>query len=331
MIYDVLWNEMESTPVRLEAGKLRRRICLDSQFNLFLGLEQPSKQRLMLLIVAIYNIETSELLTTKAIVTDFRRDKSTGGMELELRLVDRKYAEVFSVLVDDLINVVVMASNEKEAVNVFLVRLKQWQRFLERAGPDGLSEEAQCGLYAELWFLRHYLLTIRPYVQAISAWVGPYATPQDFRLADWAVEVKATIVKSPQYLSIANEWQLDDKGFEALFLLHLSLEAYTRDGETLPAMVDLIRHACNSDAEAVTLLEERLIAGGYLNIHREHYEGNRYTVRKVTFFQVRETFPRLVKEDLPVGISHIQYAVALPACMPFKAEPSTIRTTLLRD
>lgn len=328
MKYEELWDEMKNAPGKLEAGQLRRRIRQDSQFNLFVGLERPFNHRLLLLEVSSESYKVQDIVSTRALSVNIRRDHPKHRTEIELRLIDQRYVDVFTVLVDDLVEMTITKPDEQSALNAFVARLKEWQRFLEKVSPEGLSDEAQVGLYGELWFLKHYLLAIHFPLHAFTAWVGPYAAPQDFQTTNWSVEVKTTSTKHPQYLSISNEGQLDNDVSKTLLLLHLSLEAHSKNGETLPGIIDSIRRGYCSDSNALRLFEERLIAVGYSNVHRSHYEGNRYAIRKASFYQVIGNFPRLIKDMLPSGVHQVQYTIDINTCSPFAVDANSVRAIL---
>ncbi len=158
-------------------------------------------------------------------------------------------------------------------------RLVKWQQFLDQYDPEGLSEEAQRGLFGELWFLRKYMIPLFGVSQAIDSWKGPDKNQQDFLINSYAVEVKTSISKLHQKIQIASEQQLDDIGLKALFLYHISLIISFGSGETLPDLVDSIKKNIDANSESAKKFEDSLINAGYINIHVDRYYRTSYLIR----------------------------------------------------
>lgn len=317
--YDAFWRDMETAPSHPGAGLLRRRIEADSKFDLYVAVEKPTNHRALFLDVDEFAIkEVGQLPTLRSILVRLSRGGGAPDrVALELSLTNRAYEEIFSVLVEDLVRIVLVCSTEKEAVEASIHRLERWQFLLTRSGPEGLSEEAQRGLFGELWFMNEYLLPLRGGWPAVSSWTGPDRANQDFQLPEVAVEVKTTIMKQPQFMMIASERQLDDTGVEALYLFYLSLDARQDSPRTLGAVIDTLRHTLDDHAPSRSLFEESLLAAGYLDAHRGRYDRVGYTVRESDFFHVRDGFPRLTEADLPAGVGDIRYSVAVSECSRF--------------
>ncbi len=316
--YATIWKDMEVGRGVAGTGQLRRRIRADSNFDLFVAVEKPSNTRALLLDVAA-NAAATLTDETPALrnVALHLRANSPGRTTLELQLTNRAYEELFSILVRDLVERVVDSPTEGAAVLAFVSRLELWQRLLARSGPEGLSDEAQRGLYAELWFMREHLLPVLDGERTIQSWTGPHGTSQDFQLPDLAVEVKSTASKLPQRMLIASERQLDDTGVDILFLFHLSLDARRGNGETLSAIVDALRDTLGDQGLSRPLFEENLLVIGYLDAHRGRYDRVGYTVRGSNLFHVRDDFPRIVEPDLPGGVGDVRYSLAVSECSPF--------------
>ncbi len=89
-----------------------------------------------------------------------------------------------------------------------------------------------------------------------------------------------------------------------------------------------VRGALSPNAEARDLLEDLLLAAGYLDRHEQLYENVAYVVRSHHAFHVRDGFPRLTETALPPGVGDLAYSVALSNCMPFLVEDEEIRSLL---
>jgi hypothetical protein len=151
-----------------------------------------------------------------------------------------------------------------------------------------------------------------------SGWVGPSGAPQDFRLrGGTAIEVKTSIAREPQSVTINGERQLDDTNIARLFLVSVSIERLPGSGETLVQLVTSIRDSLEHHPVERQAFEDALSEAGYLAVHRERYSDFGFVIRNERSFQVREGFPRIIEAHLPEGVGQIDYRVSLSACASF--------------
>jgi hypothetical protein len=207
--------------------------------------------------------------------------------------------------------------DERDAVAEFITRLRRWQAFLEKHNPEGLSPTEQQGLYGELWFLRQVVIPKLGYRQGVQCWTGPKGTQQDFQFPNCAIEVKTTVAKQHQKLSISSERQLDDTGTSTLIILHLSLDFRQGRGESLPDIVNSVRKLVENHPIAREELETLLFQVGYLDIHISRYENIGYTQREINYFKVEGDFPRIIEADLPNGVGDVRYTISVAECKRF--------------
>jgi hypothetical protein len=318
-----IWSELERDRAQNE-GYLRLRVRPSSHCGLFLAVEKPSNNRALLLEVPAAVIppkteypQSSGFKVTPVPITH----GPSGEVRLILAIDNNKYVDIFSVLVGDIIDHVAIQPDQPSGVKEFISRLIRWQEFLRRHTPEGLGDQAQQGLYGELWFLQNFIVPNMEAVDAARAWVGPLRANQDFQLHRCAVEVKTTSAEAHQVIHITNVRQLDDMGIECLLLFHISFDIRLGGVQSLPELVHEIRTLLeNQDPEALYLFNERLIDAGYLDIHESRYQEPKYAVRNSHFFRVRKGFPRILESELPLGIGDVQYSIAVASCMPFKVD-----------
>ena len=255
-----------------------------------------------------------------------------GRTRLCLVLADDRYRDVFEVLVNDVGERIALTPGQEEGVKTFIARLHVWQNFMRRHGVQGLTNEAQIGLFGELTFLADHLIDRLPAHDSVNAWKGPTGGNQDFDIGERCVEVKTTTVIPPLSVNIVNMTQLDESLVELLLLCHTSLALDGRDGESLPELV--VRLRTNLHVQDVSALDDfnaKLIEAGYLDSHRELYSDTRYRHRETTFFRVIEGFPRITADDLRVGIAECSYTVLLTACAPYELEVADAVAALLNE
>lgn len=331
MTHEEIWSELETATLASPSGYLMRRIKADSACDLYVAVEKPSNRRMLLLhFQTIPEPLPRRLPAARGIEVTWRSEPGKEGVTLQLALLDQRFAAMFGQVVADLVDVAVQEPAEM-AATACIQRLERWQRFLERAGDEGLGREAQQGLYGELWFLRERLLRVVPEAAAVRAWTGPTGAPQDFQLQGCAIEVKTTAATEPRSLLISNERQLDDAGLRALFLAALSVGAHAGAGETLNEVVNALRtRLLQADSASQDRFEELLLEAGYLQAHAPRYEETGYTIREVSLFRVHEGFPRITGSNLLSGVGEVCYSIALSACRPFAAPDGALDTVIER-
>ena len=246
--------------------------------------------------------------------TDEKPDK----IMVSLSLNDSAYSEIFSALCEDLFLTGSKEPDHKNMVQYLKERLLQWKQFLDVNGNQGLSPEAQRGLYGELRFLRDVLFQHLDITRAISCWQGPSRKNQDFQVSGTGIEVKTSIAKQHQKIHVANELQLDDNDLDSLYLYFLSLKETYGNGETLPGIIDNIRKIIELKNGPSYEFEAQLFTAGYLDRHRTKYNRTGYHDREIRIFLVDKKFPRIIETDLKPGVGDVHYTIDLAVCREFR-------------
>ena len=322
-----VWNLLEQDRNDVSSGYLTRRILPDVNYDVYLAIEKPANTRLLMLRIARDFLDrkltypTSSSFNVRRIILP---QDSEEYITLQLVLTNLRYRDIFTVLVQDIIDSLILVQDSRAAVSAFIARLKRWQTFLEKHNLEGLSQIAQQGLYGELWFLKQIVLKNLPLLNGVQRWTGPKATQQDFQFSGCAVEVKTTSAKQHQKLTISSERQLDDTGAGTIVLLHLSLDIRQGQGETLPEMVANVRSIVADDAIAKDELENLLFEVGYLDIHADRYENTGYNIREHNYFKVGEDFPKIIESDLRNGVGDVRYSISVAECRRFSIPESEV-------
>ena len=319
-----IWDKL-ATPSGRESQKdgwYVRRIYPDAASAIFVAVRHPGAVPALLVevdatavdVVGEYPSARGFQLYPESVTPGVR-----GRTRLCLVLADTRYREVLEVLVNDVSERIAVAPGEGEAVKAFIARLHIWQNFMRRHGVEGLTKEAQIGLFGELLFLVDHLLDRITAHDAVNAWKGPAGGKQDFDIGGRSVEVKSTTVIPAVTVDIASMTQLDETLVELLLLCHVSLVVAGGDGESLPELVDRVRATIQiQDVSALDGLNAKLIEAGYLDSHSELYSDTQYRHRETKFFKVTNGFPRIAARDLRGGISECSYKVLLTACAPYE-------------
>jgi hypothetical protein len=317
---DALWRLLrDEARVVIRSGYLLRRYAPDCVADLFVGIQCPElHEALILRVPKNFAPQIRDLPEMRGlrILSEKLPDDGQDQLSAIVQLREPKYADVFAAFVSVLGTRIGACRDPSDAAQELVGQLVRWHRFLD-SHTEGLGEEAQCGLYGELYVLR--TLIRETGVQAVRAWSGPGQEPQDFRIAGRiAIEVKTSISVEPQSVRINGERQLDSSGFEHLFLLALSIERTSEAGELLPQVVTDIRVLLKAHAAMAEAFEDLLLEAGYLDKHLQRYSTHGFTVRRLRAYTVTDGFPRLVEADLPAGVGDVSYRLSLAGCRGFE-------------
>ena len=332
-----IWDELATAGdwVESEDGWHLRRICPNADSDIFVALRHPGAVPALLVEVDATAVRMAgEYPSARGfeLYPESVTPGPRGRTRLCLVLANDRYRDVFEVLVNDVGERIALTPGQEEAVKTLIARLHVWQNFMRRHGVQGLTIEAQIGLFGELSFLSDHLIDRLPAHDSVEAWKGPAGGNQDFDIGRRCVEVKSTTVIPPVFISIANMTQLDDTLVDLLLLCHTSLVLDGRNGESLPELVDRLRVTLHvQDVSALDDFNAKLIEAGYLDSHRELYSDTRYRPRQITFFRVNEGFPRITAGDVRVGIAECSYSVLFTACAPYELEAEDAVAELLNE
>lgn len=193
--------------------------------------------------------------------------------------------------------------------------LAKWRRFWGQAPRTLLSREEQVGLFAEVWFLLHWLLPATDPATATQRWRGPLAARHDFEWPGRSVEAKgSTVVRGPVF-RIHGLDQLDPPASGELLFFGLRLREEGGASESLPDVIAKTRTALADDADALGRFESDLAQAGYSPIHEGDYAQTLWRIVDQRLYLVDAAFPKLVAasllDGLPPGISEVAYTLDL--------------------
>jgi hypothetical protein len=311
-----IWIELESDNY-FETGLLLRRYSADIIPNVFVALLRPEKQRCIALKLSLFiKPDLARFNNLKDIKIDFiSDDKNSGFYYLTIILINSDHGEVFSVFCEDLVSAVSSIADDNIVLEKLLNRLEKWKSLFDKASFSGLNPEEQVGLYGELFFIRLWINKSSNLNRCIHAWVGPDMEIRDFQLNDWGLEVKASKTKNHQKVYISSERQLDTSNLNNLILFHLSLEEQQDNGETLNEIVDEISDKLQNNTITLTEYKTKLFQAGYYKHHAVIYDAIGYQIRSISYYLVRDEFPRIEESDVRKGVGNIKYSIVLSDCM----------------
>jgi hypothetical protein len=307
-----IWTGLENETSN-HLGLLYKRYSAEILPDVFIALKAPEKLRCIAFrISAVFPFDEYQWNKLKDIKIETLPDERDRSKKfLLILLLNNQHKDIFSTLCEDLIFGVSDLSTEQALIEKLLERLAKWQSLFEKVGKQGLSYEAQRGLYGEIYFLRLLLTSILDKYYCVNSWHGPEKSIQDFQYSNWAVEIKTTHGNNHQKIHITSERQLDDSVIEKIFLFHLSLDVRLGNGESLNLVINEVSELLNDNTMASNLFKLKLLESGYYDIHKPLYDEQGYTIRQENIYRVAGNFPRITEKQIPIGVGDVRYSIVL--------------------
>lgn len=320
MKYDLekIWALLEGEIKHADSSnnRLYRRLNSDKDTGIRLGVVTPGKIREIL--IQINEDEEKSFVLPKWMGMRFdviSLDIQKITRHIRLFLSDREHKSVFSTVCYDIADTLIKVKDPGFRIQELQNCIERWSRFFQKYGTEGLSHEMQRGLFGELSWLRLILSRNMNSTSAIKSWKGCRRNFHDFQYNGRIVEVKTTMTKEPRKVRINNERQLDNRGFDFLYLFILTLQKLDSGGQKLLGLVDEIRAVIKGERSAENLFEIALRDAGFLDVHASLYT-DEYKVNKQEIFEVKSGFPRII--ELPNGVGDITYTTTISACSDFE-------------
>ncbi len=320
-----IWFGLESDNFS-HSGLLYKRYSAEVLPDVFIALKAPEKLRCIAFRISIsFAFDENQWNKLKDIKIETLSDEQDKSKKfLLILLLNKQHKDIFSTLCEDLIFGVLDVTSEHALVEKLTERLAKWQSLFEKVGKQGLSDEAQRGLYGEIYFLRLFLNNTSDKNYCLKSWLGPEKSIQDFQYSNWAIEVKTTHGNNHQKIHITSERQLDDSIIEKIFLYHLSLDIRVGNGESLNSLIDEVLEILNENTMASNLFKLKLLESGYYETHRPLYVERGYTIRQENLYQVLGNFPRITESQIPIGVGDVRYSIVLSESEEWRINQETL-------
>lgn len=308
-------------------GAIRRLIEPSAAVDIFLGVAGANRDIGVLLRLESSILENSLIpVATRGFAIESKTFPEDGSdlANIGIFCVDHNFEQIFVPFIEDLLEHVLPSKNGKIAAIRFFERISLWQRFFVPGATGMLSPEEQRGLFTELYVLKNLILPRLGPSFSIAVWKGPAGYPQDFVLPHCALEIKSSSAKASDKIAIANELQLDNRPYTHLGLGFFRVSQGDSDGPSLTSMVQMIRELVVMDPLALMEFEKCLLQCGWLDVFSEAYSKEGIFIREAQWFQVKEGFPRIIRENFPSGVGDVRYTVEIGSAMSFLIDQSII-------
>jgi hypothetical protein len=316
------WKELEQETVGIKSGICRRIVSQDSIFRIYLGINCATKAKIFIIEFPVEDTSLFDSVTSSqglllSILT--KGDLMTGCNACIATSNDIGLNDIFTSFAGDIIHVAQKNRDRKYYAAGIVRRVKLWKTFFESTG-QGLSRERQIGLFGELDILEQLIVGKGP--EVIQYWKGPNRAAQDFQFEFIALEVKSTINEYKTSVEISNMQQLDKVNRNKLYLGFIRYETFQERGISLSALIDRIALLI-SNTRWADMFEEKLLEQGYYSQEASRYK-IRYIRRETLFFDVVDSFPKLIRQTIPNAIIEVSYSIDLKQCSNYAVDFETI-------
>lgn len=234
---------------------------------------------------------------------------------IELKQSIETESDIFEIVVEDIRKGLDEVSNPENVTNTTQKILKKWKDFFSSGKSPILDSKREQGLFGELLFLKDMIQFSGSLI--VKCWAGSNKETHDFYISDNAVEVKTSVLQAPYMAHINSEYQLDDNDIAGkLFLKMYALRRSQSDGQKLPELIFENRCLLSDDFEMLSQFNDKLLEAGYLDAASDYYI-NGFTLRDDLSFEVKEGFPRIVKNNMMKGVYDLEYKISISECSDF--------------
>lgn len=264
----------------------------------------------------------NDMVSLHGMSIDLRNGVGPGQQRLVITLAHHVDRDLFLGLCETLISNLTGVADSEAVLALTLAHLKRWKAFLAGRNTRLLSPEEVIGLFGELYVLRMLYQQTLPQATALDAWYGPDNSHQDFMFGDRAIEVKSLSGRERSIVSISSEDQLESLADDLVLLIQRVVDMPdAKQALSLNGIVALIESEL-TDAQAIEELARKLAGLGYAPF--VEYDAPRFIVRDARAYRVTDKFPRLIRSQLPEGVTKVSYSIKLETIEPFSCPLQTI-------
>jgi hypothetical protein len=321
-----IFSDIENDIPNGVGGLYERRLEVGSCVPIYFGIENPANLLQISVVIPRVFYHLISLDKREGFALSISGEKSSGtSFKLCIHLLDKRFYELFLVLLQDLVETIIRQSEVKPAVENFIGRIEHWKKFLKKSAKRVLSYEEQIGLAGELCMLKN-LIKIHGHNSALNSWKGPLGAAQDFVCSGALVEVKSSTIKHENEIKISSEYQLASEGNDNIYLYHcvFNVNDELTSDSTLPYLVDEISRELTQELNVK--FYGLLKCVGYFPDDEDLYKSNMFKLIKTSFYFVSADFPKLVSNKLPKPIFHVTYRISTDTLNGFLVDMNEVIT-----
>lgn len=231
----------------------------------------------------------------------------SGEKSIVFSLIDERWMNQFVTFCNDVCkqteHLQKNSSKGYEAVcNAYFV----WQKMF-KGQNDILGESEIKGLIGELLYLKDIIIPKYGQTRSIEAWSGTEKTRKDFSIDNTWYEIKTIDVGKPT-VKITSIEQLDSSLDGTLAVFQVEKMAPGFNGVNLNSLTESIITLFTSLQDKDDFISKLNKAGYFSNSDYDDYV---YDIKSLTEYNVNNSFPRLMKNSIPVAVASASYELLL--------------------
>lgn len=288
------------------------RLSSNTDIRLFVAINETDNRALMIYGDDVDSIDRSPV-TKENISLDIKDDA------IVLTLTNSLYRDVFDDLILSIASTLLNAARSDNHLSLFITKYVEWATFFRNGSSQRLSFEQLIGLYGELTVLKQTLLAGSQFIHndTISSWRGPFGDVHDFVFEKYDLEVKTKLCKTST-INISSKYQLEPDGERELKLSIVNLMSDDSKGRALHSLILSIRDILDSRNSDLNILHRALLMFDLTLESSVEYDNYRFTLDSINVYNTMlEGFPKLVTNNMAVGISSVRYKLDTKALKPF--------------
>jgi len=246
-----------------------------------------------------------------------KNQRKDGRWATQITSLQKGNEDIFARLCLDLIESSQNCTSEKTGLDCVIKRFVSWQKLFSNIHKD-LSKEVLKGMVGEINFAISMHEKNIPWDIVLNAWLGPEGADRDYIFNDKWYEIKS-IASGKDYVTISSLNQLEEKTTGYLIIYRVDESSKTDpQAYTVSSLVRKMRTLLEGNPVELQLFESKLVSIGYVD--KQVYEEIYFTCRKDSGFEVRDDFPRLIPNNVPVQIVGATYNLSIAGINNWKVE-----------
>lgn len=281
--------------------------------DFFVGYDENQNMQLMLLTDNLPVLpKSSQQVNVRA------NQRSDGKYAICFVLTNPSLRETFISLCWDIIACTYQCHDKISGIHLAVKRFSMWQALLAKGKETQMSDSFVRGLIGELKVLQDICIPEYGKANAVNGWIGPLQADRDFEFEDIWLEVKTTTLSS-DVVSISSLDQLDVERPGHIIICRLEkTSTLDPNAVTLSLLVDSLEKTLYSEGTAQAAFRAKLMLSGYDK--DDELANQPMTVHGFEKYRVDDSFPKIVRSQLPEAISSGKYSLSVSALQSWRIE-----------
>lgn len=232
---------------------------------------------------------------------------------LTFNLEDSSFDRLFDRFCREVIENTANIEDATRGPDEVLLEFSEWKNMFSL---ETINKEDVQGVIGELLFLKEYLIPTYGESKSMKSWTRVNCGKQDFMIDGTWYEVK-TMKNGSDRVLISSVEQLDDPKQGHLAIVVLQSSTSESDSSfSLNTLYEQIMHELK-EPSSKQMLKEALKR---YRIPDERYDELIFEEMDIESYIVSETFPRMKKTNIPLGVRIPSYEIIITTIEPFKEQ-----------